>query len=68
MLDSTSSASPPTTTVSSVADAVQLLTSPPPAPSGAELPYHWTQGNAPQAHKDAVAVFGGVLAKRATAA
>jgi lipoprotein-anchoring transpeptidase ErfK/SrfK len=23
-----------------------------------ELPYHWTQGNAPQAHKDAVALFG----------
>jgi lipoprotein-anchoring transpeptidase ErfK/SrfK len=22
------------------------------------LPYHWTQGNAPQAHKDASAVFG----------
>lgn len=23
-----------------------------------ELPYRWTQGNAPQAHKDAVALFG----------
>ena len=23
-----------------------------------QLPYRWTQGNAPQAHKDAVAVFG----------
>ena len=22
------------------------------------LPYHWTQGNAPQAHKDAAALFG----------
>ena len=31
---------------------------PPPTPSGAELPYKWTQGNAPQAHKDAVALFG----------
>jgi hypothetical protein len=31
---------------------------PPPAPPPAELPYHWTQGNAPQAHKDAVALFG----------
>jgi lipoprotein-anchoring transpeptidase ErfK/SrfK len=24
----------------------------------AELPYRWTQGNAPQAHKDSVALFG----------
>ena len=31
---------------------------PPPAPAAAELPYRWTQGNAPQAHKDAVALFG----------
>jgi hypothetical protein len=31
---------------------------PPPAPAPAELPYRWTQGNAPQAHKDAVALFG----------
>ena len=31
---------------------------PPPAPPPAELPYKWTQGNAPQAHKDAVALFG----------
>ena len=31
---------------------------PPPAPAAPELPYHWTQGNAPQAHKDAVALFG----------
>jgi lipoprotein-anchoring transpeptidase ErfK/SrfK len=28
-----------------------------PAPS-AEVPYHWTVGNAPQAHKDMVAEFG----------
>jgi hypothetical protein len=28
----------------------------PPPPM--ELPYEWTQGNAPQAHKDAVALFG----------
>jgi len=32
-------------------------TSPPPAPVS-ELPYHWTQGNAPKAHEDAVAAFG----------
>ncbi len=31
---------------------------PPPAAETPELPYHWTQGNAPQAHKDAVALFG----------
>ena len=30
----------------------------PPAPTPAELPYRWTQGNAPQAHKEAVALFG----------
>ena len=29
-----------------------------PPPAGVELPYKWTQGNAPQAHKDAVAAFG----------
>ena len=34
---------------------------PPPAPQ--ELPYQWTQGNAPQAHKDAVALFGPVALK-----
>jgi lipoprotein-anchoring transpeptidase ErfK/SrfK len=33
---------------------------PPPAPKPvvAELPYQWTQGNAPQAYKDMVAEFG----------
>jgi lipoprotein-anchoring transpeptidase ErfK/SrfK len=30
----------------------------PPPPVPQELPYHWTQGAAPQAHKDALAVFG----------
>ena len=39
--------------------APQAVYVPPPAPApGAELPYKWTQGNAPQAHKDAVALFG----------
>jgi lipoprotein-anchoring transpeptidase ErfK/SrfK len=28
-----------------------------------QLPYRWTQGNAPQAHKDAVALFGPVALK-----
>jgi lipoprotein-anchoring transpeptidase ErfK/SrfK len=32
---------------------------PPPAQSS-EVPYHWTVGNAPQAHKDMVAEFGKV--------
>ena len=40
-------------------------TTAPPAPvaptrpvAGKPMPYRWTQGNAPQAHKDAVAIFG----------
>jgi lipoprotein-anchoring transpeptidase ErfK/SrfK len=37
---------------------------PPPVPPPAqELPYRWTQGNAPQAHKDAVALFGPLYMK-----
>jgi len=35
----------------------------PPPPTPQELPYHWSQGNAPQAHKDAVALFGPVALK-----
>ena len=35
----------------------------PPAAVAVELPYHWTQGNAPQAHKDAVALFGPLFLK-----
>jgi lipoprotein-anchoring transpeptidase ErfK/SrfK len=35
----------------------------PPPPPPLELPYQWTQGNAPQAHKDAVALFGPVALK-----
>ena len=31
-----------------------------PAPVSNEVPYHWTVGNAPQAHKDMVAAFGKV--------
>jgi lipoprotein-anchoring transpeptidase ErfK/SrfK len=31
-----------------------------PAPASNEAPYHWTVGNAPQAHKDMVAEFGKV--------
>lgn len=29
-----------------------------PEPVSGEVPYHWTVGNAPQAHKDMVAAFG----------
>src|SRR6185503_21035949 len=41
--------------------APKVVQAPPPpvaATPAAELPYRWTQGNAPQAHKDAVAAFG----------
>src|SRR6266542_3982915 len=34
-----------------------------PAREEAQLPYKWTQGNAPQAHKDAVALFGPLFLK-----
>ncbi|MFL6741707.1 MAG: L,D-transpeptidase family protein [Sphingomicrobium sp.] len=42
------------------ATAPKVVHAPPrPAPLPTqELPYRWTQGNAPQAHKDAVALFG----------
>jgi lipoprotein-anchoring transpeptidase ErfK/SrfK len=40
------------------ATAPKVVHAPPPAPPPVELPYRWTQGNAPQAHKDAVALFG----------
>jgi lipoprotein-anchoring transpeptidase ErfK/SrfK len=38
----------------------QVVQAPPPAPAPQELPYRWTQGNAPQAHKDSLAAFGPV--------
>ena len=38
----------------------QLATSKPAVPVANEGPYHWTLGNAPQAHKDMVAEFGKV--------
>ncbi len=40
----------------------QVVVAPPP-PQPLELPYQWSQGNAPQAHKDAVALFGPVALK-----
>jgi lipoprotein-anchoring transpeptidase ErfK/SrfK len=39
------------------------IAQPGPAPAAPELPYRWTQGNAPQAHKDAVALFGPLYMK-----
>ena len=36
----------------------QVAYVPPPPPVAQELPYTWTQGNAPQAHKDMLAAFG----------
>jgi lipoprotein-anchoring transpeptidase ErfK/SrfK len=35
-----------------------LVAAAPPAPAASELPYRWTQGNAPQAYKDMVTEFG----------
>ena len=42
-----------------------VVRAPPPAPAPVvqELPYRWSQGNAPQAHKDAVALFGPLYLK-----
>jgi lipoprotein-anchoring transpeptidase ErfK/SrfK len=36
----------------------QAMQAPPPAPVAQELPYRWTQGNAPAAHSHAIAAFG----------
>ena len=51
--------------LASCATAPKVVQAPPPAPVPAapELPYKWTQGNAPQAHKDAVALFGPLYMK-----
>jgi lipoprotein-anchoring transpeptidase ErfK/SrfK len=40
------------------APAPRLAEGNPAAPASSEIPYHWTVGNAPQAHKDMVAEFG----------
>lgn len=40
--------------------APKPVVSPAPAVSSNSVPYHWTVGNAPQAHKDMVAEFGRV--------
>ena len=45
------------------ATAPEKVAEPPPAPQPQELPYRWTQGNAPQAHKDSLALFGPVAMK-----
>jgi lipoprotein-anchoring transpeptidase ErfK/SrfK len=42
----------------STAPPRRVAVAPPPAPEPQELPYRWTQGNAPKAHDDAVAAFG----------
>jgi lipoprotein-anchoring transpeptidase ErfK/SrfK len=42
------------------APAPKLATAKPAAPISNDVPYHWTIGNAPQAHKDMVAEFGKV--------
>lgn len=46
------------------ATAPQKLAAPAPAPPrAAELPYRWTHGNAPKAHKDSVALWGPMAMK-----
>ena len=41
------------------ATSPKVVQAPPPAaPAKAELPYRWTQGNAPKAYEEAVALFG----------
>jgi lipoprotein-anchoring transpeptidase ErfK/SrfK len=40
------------------APGVKIAASNPAATASNEIPYHWTVGNAPQAHKDMVAEFG----------
>jgi lipoprotein-anchoring transpeptidase ErfK/SrfK len=42
------------------ASGPRLADPPVPAPVSNDVPYHWTVGNAPQAHKDMVAEFGKV--------
>jgi lipoprotein-anchoring transpeptidase ErfK/SrfK len=44
--------------LASCATAPRMAEAPPPAPVVQELPYHWSQGAAPKAHEDAVALFG----------
>ncbi len=46
------------------ATAPQKVATPAPVPQAApELPYRWTQGNAPRAHRDSVALWGPVPMK-----
>ena len=51
--------------LASCSTAPQVVHAPPPVVTSEapELPYKWTQGNAPQAHKDAVALFGPLYMK-----
>lgn len=44
--------------LASCATAPRQVVEAPPAPVVQELPYHWSQGAAPKAHEDAVALFG----------
>lgn len=39
------------------------VAAPAPAPAPQELPYRWTQGNAPRAHKESLALWGPVAMK-----
>ncbi|HUG45387.1 MAG TPA: L,D-transpeptidase family protein [Sphingomicrobium sp.] len=44
--------------LASCSTAPRQMIQAPPAPVPEELPYRWTHGNAPKAHKDALALFG----------
>ena len=44
--------------LASCSTAPRQVVQAPPRPVPQELPYRWTQGNAPQAHQDALAAFG----------
>jgi hypothetical protein len=46
------------TALAGCATAPRQVAAPAPKPVPLEAPYRWTQGNAPQAHKDALALFG----------
>lgn len=49
--------------LASCSTAPQQIAQAPPPPVPQELPYRWTQGNAPNAHKHALAAFGRLALK-----
>lgn len=49
--------------LASCSTAPRQIAQAPPPPAAQELPYRWTNGNAPKAHRDAVAAFGPLALK-----